>query len=121
MFPDNAPGSHSNLKAGIVTRVATCGERILLEPETPLLSRQQGNADQRGLLGQSRLHHWSSRGVLRPQFRLQKSVQQSGNSAFTRLPFGEKVASRDISFAIPAVRICGLLGPNGAGKPPCFG
>ena len=34
--------------------------------------------------------------------------------------FGDKHALTDISFSIPAGRICGLLGPNGAGKTTLF-
>ena len=34
--------------------------------------------------------------------------------------FGDKVALKDIYFAVPAGQICGLLGPNGAGKTTLF-
>src|SRR3954464_11709674 len=34
--------------------------------------------------------------------------------------FGGKIALNDVSFRIPAGRICGLLGPNGAGKTTLF-
>jgi ABC-2 type transport system ATP-binding protein len=34
--------------------------------------------------------------------------------------FGEKVALKNISFAVPAGQLCGMLGPNGAGKTTLF-
>jgi ABC-2 type transport system ATP-binding protein len=34
--------------------------------------------------------------------------------------FGDKRALRDVTFSVPAGKICGLLGPNGAGKTTLF-
>ena len=34
--------------------------------------------------------------------------------------FGDKIALKSVSFAVPAGQICGLLGPNGAGKTTLF-